>query len=172
MATLKLNYVNHVQLRQKAEPIAKFDADLKQLAHDMLETMQSRSGVGIAGPQVGVMKQIFVIEIPADRDGPDNPPHPQSGKTYFVINPQIINAADKHVEDKEGCLSIPTWFGLVSRPEWVEIMAQDLDGNSFQLKANDLLGRAFQHEFDHLQGVLFIDHIIDPDKLWQTLPEA
>lgn len=171
MATRKIVYVNDVRLRQPAEPVTQFDAALKQLVADMRQIMQSRNGVGLAGPQVGVMKRIFVVEIPPFRNGTEDTPHPQSGQTYVLINPEIVRLAKKPVAGKEGCLSIPTWYGLVERPEWVEVKAQDLDGQTFQLKVDDLLSRAFQHEMDHLEGILFTDRIIDPQKLWQILPE-
>jgi peptide deformylase len=171
MAIRKIVYVDDERLRQKAEVVTNFDANLKQLAVDMLETMRSFNGVGIAGPQLGVMQRIFVAEIPTTRDGPDSPPHPQSGETYFFINPQTVDKADKLDEGREGCLSIPTWFGLVNRAEWVEIMAQDLEGKMFQIKVDDLLSRIFQHEIDHLEGILYPDHIIAPEKFWQELPE-
>lgn len=158
------------RLRQQAKKVKQFTPALKQLAEDMLETMRVHQGVGIAGPQIGVMQRIFVAEIPASRSGTDEP-HPQSGTTYVLINPEIIQCAETLVEGREGCLSIPTWYGLVERPEWVEVRAQDLNGKKFNLKVDDLLARIFQHELDHLNGVLFIDHITDRQKLWQILPE-
>ncbi|NJN94851.1 MAG: peptide deformylase [Anaerolineales bacterium] len=158
------------RLRQQAEKVNQFTPALKQLAEDMLETMHVYHGVGIAGPQIGVMQRIFVAEIPASRSGTDEP-HPQSGTTYILINPEIVQCAETLVEGQEGCLSIPTWYGLVERPEWVEVRAQDLNGKKFNLKVDDLLARIFQHELDHLNGVLFIDHITDRQKLWQILPE-
>lgn len=158
------------RLRQQAKKVKQFTPALKQLAEDMLETMRAHQGVGIAGPQIGVMQRIFVAEIPASRSGTDEP-HPQSGTTYVLINPEIIQCAETLVEGREGCLSIPTWYGLVERPEWVEVRAQDLNGKKIKLKVDDLLARIFQHELDHLNGVLFIDHITDRQKLWQILPE-
>jgi peptide deformylase len=82
-----------------------------------------------------------------------------------------VKASDNLVEGNEGCLSIPTWQGAVERPEWVEVKAQNLQGRKIRLKVDDLLARIFQHEIDHLNGVLYIDHIKDPEKLWQILPE-
>jgi peptide deformylase len=170
MAIRSVILANDPRLRQTAKKVNLFTSDLKQLAEDMLETMGAQHGVGLAGPQIGVMQRIFVAEIPPSR-GNGTEPHPQSGVTYVLINPEIVTCAENRVEGKEGCLSIPTWYGLVERPEWVEVRAQDLDGQKIRLKVDDLLARIFMHEIDHLNGVLFIDQIKDPEKLWQILPE-
>jgi peptide deformylase len=170
MTVRKVITLDDERLRQKAKKVNQFTPALKQLAEDMLETMRTYHGVGIAGPQIGVMQRIFVAEIPASRSGTDEP-HPQSGTTYILINPEIVQCAETLIEGQEGCLSIPTWYGLVERPEWVEVQAQDLNGKKFKLKVDDLLARIFQHELDHLNGVLFIDHITDRQKLWQVLPQ-
>lgn len=169
MALREVIYMNDERLRQKAKKVTRFTPQLKKLAQDMLETMRHYQGVGLAGPQIGVMQRIFVAEIPAAR-GNGEEPHPQSGKSYVLINPEIIKAAEEMVEGQEGCLSIPGWQGLIERPGWVEVKAQNVDGKKFKLKVDDLLARVFMHEIDHLNGVLFIDHIKDPDKLWQLPP--
>jgi peptide deformylase len=170
MAVRKVITLNDERLHQKAKKVKQFTPTLKQLAEDMLETMRAHNGVGLAAPQIGVMQRIFVAEIPASRSGTDEP-HPQSGTSYILVNPEIIQHAANLVEGREGCLSIPTWYGLVERLEWVEVKAQDLDGKRIKLKVDDLLARIFQHELDHLNGVLFIDHVKDREKLWQVLPE-
>jgi peptide deformylase len=170
MAIRNVIYINDERLRQKAKKIKQFTPGLKQLAEDMLETMRSYKGVGLAGPQIGVMQRIIVAEIPASRSETDEP-HPQSGVTYVLINPEIVQTAEDLVEGREGCLSIPTWYGSVERPEWVEVKAQDLNGQKIKLKVDDLLARIFMHELDHLDGILFIDYIKDTQKLWQVLPE-
>ncbi len=171
MSILKIVYPNDQRLRQPAEKVTTFDATLSQLAADMLETMQLYDGVGLAGPQVGVMQRIFVVEIPTTPQGEEQKPHPQSGQTHVIVNPEIVDIAPESAEGLEGCLSLPTWYGAIERPEWVEIKAHDLQGRAFHLKVDDLLSRAFQHEIDHLNGVMFTERIADPDKLWQTLPE-
>ncbi len=171
MAIRKVLPGSDPRLRQKAKKIKQFSPGLKALAEDMLETMRHHRGVGLAGPQIGVMQRIFVAEIPPWRgNGPE--PHPQSGASYVLINPELVEAAENLVEGREGCLSIPTWVGLVERPEWVVVKAQDLTGRPLKLKVDDLLARIFQHELDHLNGILYIDHIKDPQKLWQETPEA
>ncbi|MEW5961184.1 MAG: peptide deformylase [Chloroflexota bacterium] len=165
MAVRKVIYVDDDRLRQKAKKVKNFTAGLKQLAQDMLETMRSYQGVGLAGPQIGVMQRLFVAEIPAGRgDGAE--PHPQSGRSYVLINPEIVKTSAELVEGQEGCLSIPNWQGLVERPQWLEIKAQDVNGRKIKLKVDDYLARIFSHEVDHLNGVLFTDHIKDPAKLW------
>jgi peptide deformylase len=168
MAVRKVIFVDDERLRQKAQKITQFTPQLNQLAQDMLETMRSYHGVGLAGPQIGMMQRIFVAQIPAGRD---NGQPPQPSQTYILINPQILKTSLELVEGEEGCLSIPGWQGLVARPGWVEIKAQDETGRSFKLRADNLLARIFMHELDHLNGVLYTDHIKDPDKLWQLETE-
>jgi peptide deformylase len=116
------------------------------------------------------MQRIFVAEIPTPTDEKTEP-HPQSGRTYVLVNPEIVKASAVLVEGQEGCLSIPYWQGLVERPEWVEIKAQNIEGRKIKLKVDDLLARIFMHEIDHLNGILYIDHIKAPEKLWQILPQ-
>jgi len=169
MTIRKLVYVGDERLRQKAKKVKQFTPGLQQLAEDMLETMRHHQGVGLAGPQIGVMQRIFVAEIPLPQNN-DTDPHPQSGKTYILVNPEIINASVDVVEREEGCLSFPGWRGLVERPEWVEVRAFDVAGRKIRLKVDDLLARIFQHEIDHLDGILYTQHIKDPEKLWQTSP--
>lgn len=169
MAIREVIYIDDERLRQKAKKVTRFTPQLKKLAQDMLETMRHNEGVGLAGPQIGVMQRIFVAEIPASREDGEEP-HPQSGKSYVLINPEIVKTTEDVAEGQEGCLSIPGWQGLVQRPAGVEVKAQNVEGKKFKLKVDDLLARIFQHEIDHLNGVLFIDHIKDPDKLWQTPP--
>jgi peptide deformylase len=171
MTTRKVIQIGDERLRQKAKKVKQFTPNLKKLAQDMLETMRGCKGVGLAGPQIGVMQRIFVAEIPLPEDK-DIEPHPQSGRTYVLVNPEIVKTAETLVEGQEGCLSIPTWQGLVERPEWVEIKAQNIEGRKIRLRVDDLLARIFMHEIDHLDGILYIDRIQSPDKLWQILDEA
>jgi peptide deformylase len=168
MAIRNIIHYPDPKLRQKANKIRTFQANLKQLADDMLATMRSHDGVGLAGPQIGVMQRIFVAEISRRTENGD--PHPHSGVTYILINPEIRKTAKDLVEGQEGCLSRPGWAGLVERPAWVEIEAQDLDGQPLKLKADGLLARIFFHEIDHLNGILYTDHITAPEKLWPLIP--
>jgi peptide deformylase len=170
MAVRTVIYIDDERLRQKAPKVTRFTPALEQLAEDMLETMRAYNGVGLAGPQLGIMQRIFVAEIPPPKNDEDES-HPQSGVSYVLVNPEISKVSKNLVEGQEGCLSIPTWYGLVERPEWVEVKAQDTQGRKLKLKVNGLLARIFMHEIDHLEGVLFLDHIKDPTKIWQLLPE-
>jgi peptide deformylase len=170
MAVRKVIYVDDERLRQKAKKVKTFTPGLKQLAQDMLETMRNYQGVGLAGPQIGVMQRIFVAEIPVSGDDGEEP-HPQSGQSYVLVNPEIVKTSPDLVEGQEGCLSIPNWQGLVERPQWVEVKAQDVNGRRIKLKVDNYLARIFSHEIDHLNGVLFTDHIKDPAKLWRVEEE-
>ncbi len=164
MALRQVIFTGDDRLRQKSKKVKQFTPGLKQLAADMLETMRHSQGVGLAAPQIGVMQRLFVAEIPAlDDDEPES--HPQNSLIYVLVNPQLIKTADNLVENEEGCLSIPDWAGLVNRPEWVELRAQDLNGKRIKLKTDGLLARIFLHELDHLDGILFVDHITDRQKL-------
>lgn len=171
MGVRNIIYVDDSRLRQKAKKVKRFTPGLKRLAQDMLETMHSAGGVGLAGPQIGVMQRIFVAEIPAAR-GEGDVPHPQSGRSYVLINPEIIKSSTEQAEGLEGCLSIPHLQGLVERPEWVQLKAQDVNGRKIRLRVDDYLARIFLHELDHLDGVLFVDHIKDPAKLWPVEDET
>lgn len=171
MAVRNIIYLNDDRLRQKAKKVTRFSPGLKTLGQDMLETMRQYQGVGLAGPQIGVMQRIFVAEIPESR-GETEEPHPQSGQSYILVNPEIVKISAETAEGQEGCLSIPGMQGLVERPKWVEVKAQNVNGKKFKLKVDGLLARIFLHEIDHLNGVLFIDRIKDPDKLWPVSPDS
>jgi peptide deformylase len=165
MAVREIIYANDPRLRQKAKQVKQFGPALKSLADDMLETLHASHGVGLAAPQIGLLQRIFVAYLPEDEEDP------QSGKPYVLINPKIVKASRDEVEGEEGCLSIPTWYGVVSRPDWVIVRAQDANGKSIRAKAEGYLARVFLHEMDHLDGILFVDRVESPDKLWQVKPE-
>lgn len=167
MAIRKIIYANDSRLRQKAKRVKQFGPVLKDLADDMLETMHSApgGGIGLAAPQIGLLQRLFVAELPEDEN------EPQSGKPFVLVNPEIVKPSRNEVEGEEGCLSIPTWYGLVWRPEWVVVKARDVNGKPMRIKAEGMLARVFLHEMDHLDGVLFIDRVESPDKLWQVKPE-
>jgi len=167
MAIREIFFADDPRLRQKAKKVKDFGPHLKKLADDMLETMHAASGVGLAGPQIGVMQRIFVAEIPADEEYP----HPDSGKPFVLINAEFTKVSEEMEEGQEGCLSIPGWIGLVDRHTAIEVKAQTVTGKRIKMKATDFLARVFQHERDHLDGILFIDHIADKEKLWQITAE-
>lgn len=144
MSVLDIHLLGSPVLRERAEEIAVVDAELRALIDNMFETMAVACGVGLAANQVGVARRVAVIN--ADQ------------QTFAMINPQIV-AEDGKATAEEGCLSIPEAFAEVTRPEFVTLEALDEDGVPFRLEASGLVARAIQHEIDHLDGILFIDHL-------------
>jgi len=138
-------------LRQPAARVREFGPELHRLLDDMLETMRQAPGVGLAAPQIGVGQRITVVEYPDDEDDPEN-----TMRVYELVNPEIIKMKGSEV-GQEGCLSIPGIAADVDRRTQVVLKAQDRHGKEFRLKAYDWLARIFQHEIDHLQGVLMTD---------------
>jgi peptide deformylase len=165
MASREIIYANNPRLREKAKRVKQFGSPLKALADDMLETMHEAHGIGLAAPQIGLLQRMFVAQLPEDEEDP------QSGKPFVLINPEVVKTSRNEFEGEEGCLSIPTWYGLVWRPEWAVVKAQDVNGKPIRIKAEGLLARVFLHEMDHLDGVLFVDRVENPEKLWQVKPE-
>ena len=140
-------------LTKKCRPVEKFDDRLASLLDDMYETMMAGNGVGLAAPQVGMLRRVFVIDI-------------GEGKLEFV-NPEIIKTSGRQ-ETGEGCLSCPGEYGITVRPRFVTVKAQDRNGKEFTMDASDLLAKAICHENDHLDGILFKAHVIrmlDEDEL-------
>jgi peptide deformylase len=133
-------------LRQKAEKIDKFDSALINTAIEMLEILKRDKGVGLAGPQVGLMKRIFVSRVEGDEE-----------RVY--INPSILETSHKTVKIEEGCLSVPGVFASVDRSEMIKIQAWNEKGRPFTLETGGILARVILHEYDHLEGVLFFDHL-------------
>ncbi|MBU8922113.1 MAG: peptide deformylase [Bacteroidales bacterium] len=136
-------------LRKKSEKVTEFDDELLAFLDDMAETMILEDGVGLAAPQVGVSKQIAVI----NRE-PGNP-----ASLIKVINPEIVNFSDENENVEEGCLSVPGIRGKVVRPTSLEMTYQDEKGERYELKTDGLEARIIQHELDHLNGVLFVDKL-------------
>lgn len=157
MAVKKIVVIGDDVLRQEARKVKKFDKDLHRLIDDMVATMRDAPGVGLAAPQVGVSQRVIVVEIPEEEDDP------QSGKLYEFVNPEIIFASDEEVEGEEGCLSIPNLVGDVWRAQRVVVKGQDRNGKNQKVEADEWLARVFQHEVDHLNGVLFIDRVDGPE---------
>lgn len=142
----------HPVLRLKAKPVKDFDQDFQTLVDDMLETMRSAPGVGLAAPQVGESVQLVVVEFGHEDD--ENVPK----KTYVIVNPEIVKRSDELVTDVEACLSVPDLAGEVERHHSIVVKAQDRHGHQRKLTLHGWLARIFQHEIDHLNGVLYIDH--------------
>lgn len=136
-------------LRVRCPEVTEFDAELRRLADDMVETMHAAVGIGLAAPQVGVETRFMVV----DPSGGE-----QEGTVLALANP-VIETEDGNDTLAEGCLSIPGFTEKVDRPLTIRVRAQDLDGKPFELEAEDLLARVICHELDHLNGVLFVDHL-------------
>ena len=147
---LDIHYLGDRVLRQPAKRIAKVDDKLRHTIKEMLQTMYSADGIGLAAPQVGINKQLIVIDIALDQ--PDEPP-------LILINPKIINSSSNLCNSEEGCLSIPGVYLEVTRPDAIEISYKNELGKPCKLKATGLLSRAIQHEMDHLNGVMFVDRV-------------
>jgi len=156
MAVRKIIGLDNPILREKAQRVRTFDARLHELLDDMLETMIEAPGVGLAAPQVAVSQRIIVVRLSDDEDSLEEYGD-QAGVLYEVINPEIVRAAKDTVDGVEACLSIPGYFGSVDRFVGVTIKGQDRHGAEIRVKARDWLARVFQHEIDHLDGVLYID---------------
>jgi peptide deformylase len=148
MARLEVRLLGDPVLRTEAEPVETIDAELRRLAADMFETMYAEEGVGLAAPQVGILKRLVVIDPQSDDVEP-----------FALINPTVIGTGDETERSEEGCLSVPGLKELVERPVRVTVEATDLDGQSIRIEADGLLGRILQHEVDHLNGVLFLDRV-------------
>ncbi len=147
--TNKIRVYGDPVLKAVAEKVQNIDGKLVALADDMLDTMYEAPGIGLAGPQIGVQKQIFVWDIDDD---------PQ-----VILNPTIVEASGEWVYD-EGCLSIPGLFVEMVRPKQILVRGVDLDGNEIEVEADELLARLFQHEIDHLQGVLMFDRMTEDQR--------
>ncbi len=157
---LTIHYLGDRVLRQPAKRIAKVDESVRKLIKDMLQTMYSSDGIGLAAPQVAINKQLIVIDC--EPDNPANPP-------LVLINPQIVGYGEQLCNAEEGCLSIPGVYMDVTRPETIEISYKDENGRPRQFKASGLLARAIQHEMDHLNGVMFVDRVENSIALTQEL---
>lgn len=145
MSLLDIRVLGDPILRQETRPVEEITDELRQLVDDMFETMHAAQGIGLAAPQVGRTERLTVVQIEADR--------------FVLINPEIVVAEGKKLKGEEGCLSIPDVYGDVERPAHVVVRALDLEGKPFEVEANELLARCFQHEIDHLHGKLFIDYL-------------
>ena len=138
------------RLRLKSEPIKKIDAGIRKLVDDMLETMYKAPGIGLAAIQVGVAKRVITLDLSKK----DNDHEPR-----VFINPEILWQSDKRAKFEEGCLSIPDYYQEVERPAEVKVKYLDLAGKQREIDAKGLLATCLQHEIDHINGVLFIDHL-------------
>jgi peptide deformylase len=136
-------------LEEPAANVKKFDAGLAELVDDMFASMYAANGVGLAAPQIGKSIRLTVIDVTAGKN-------PEA--KIVLVNPEIIHA-EGEVREEEGCLSVPGFRGYVVRPQFVTVKAQDINGEPFELRGENLLARAFCHEIDHLNGILFLQHL-------------
>jgi peptide deformylase len=150
MAVKKIITYPHPVLRQKTKEVTVFDDDLRQLVADMIETMYAAPGVGLAANQIGVSLQVVVIDITAGKE--------EKKQQCVYVNPEILQGEGTQVGE-EGCLSVVDFSADVKRFKKIKVRAQDLDGNTEEFEAEDRFARIIQHEVDHLNGILFIDHI-------------
>jgi peptide deformylase len=136
-------------LEKPGAPVNKFDAELEELAEDMFASMYAAQGVGLAAPQIGKSLRIAVVDVTAGKN-------PEA--KIVLANPEIIHA-EGEVREEEGCLSVPGFRGYVLRPQFVTVKAQNAKGEEFEIRGENLLARAFCHEIDHLNGILFLQHL-------------
>lgn len=168
MAVLDIHVIDDPVLRRKAKKAVKVTPELRQLIDDMIETMRDTPGVGLAAPQVGVSERVIVVEYAEDDEDEDAPPARK--KLYVVINPEIIWASEELVEGAEGCLSVPGWLGDVARHDAIALKGLNRSGQKIKINAEGWLARIFQHEIDHLDGILYIDRLVSPDTLRRVTP--
>jgi peptide deformylase len=154
VAILEMRLLPDPILRKKAVKVAKVTPQIEKLVESMVETMRDQRGVGLAANQVGVLQKIAVIETP------------EMEEPLVLINPEVMKT-DGERQVEEGCLSVPGYRGLVNRSETVRIKAMGLDGKIYRLNAEDLLAQALEHEIDHLNGILYIDHLVDHESLYK-----
>ncbi|MFC2035573.1 peptide deformylase [Chloroflexota bacterium] len=151
MAILPIRVVPDPILRQKAKRVRSIDSSIEKLIDNMFETMHSASGVGLAAPQVGIPLRVIVIGLPEQED-------------IALINPQIVRRSGDRLVN-EGCLSVPGFIGQIKRALSVTAKGRDQNGKEIRVKADELLAQALEHEIDHINGVLYIDHLKNMDDL-------
>jgi peptide deformylase len=153
MAILPIRTSPDTILRQKAKKVTSIDESIQKLVDDMIETMHAASGVGLAAPQIGVSLRVVVIGIPDE-------------EIITLINPEIVKKGGERVLI-EACLSVPGYQGEISRAVWVKVKGKDRYGKEVRIRGEELLGQALEHEIDHLNGVLYIDHAESGGKLYK-----
>ncbi len=157
---LQVHKLGDKVLRQPAKRISKVNDEIRTLAYQMLQTMYSYDGIGLAATQVGISKQLIVIDIHPDQ--PEAPP-------LVLVNPEITDRGGDLCSGEEGCLSVPQVFMEVVRPDRVTVVYRDLDGRPQKLTTEGLLARVIQHEMDHLNGIMFVDRVQNAISLSQSL---
>ena len=156
MSLLPIRIFGDPVLRQRAIEVTDFDDALRRLADDMLETMRAATGAGLAGNQVGVLRRLFVYEWIQERGG--------EGQFGTLVNPEVVETSEELQDGEEGCLSFPGLFYPAERPLRARVRAQDVHGEEVEMEGEGMLARIFLHEIDHLNGILFIDHLALHDR--------
>jgi peptide deformylase len=163
MALLEIKTIPDQVLRRKAQPVEKIDDETRELIDNMVETMREAPGVGLAAPQVGISQRVIVVEYTTNEDDEDAPK-----KLFTMINPEIKILDDEKVLGIEGCLSLPGLLGEVDRAFKVSVKGINRQGNRTRVKAEGWLARIFQHEIDHLDGIVFTDRA---SRIWKPEPD-
>jgi len=166
VAIKKILFHDNPLLRQKSQRLKKIEPSTQALIDDMIETMRAANGVGLAAPQIGVLRRVIVIEIPPETDEPES-----KSQLYVLINPEIVKRSDEEEVADEGCLCLPNYVAEVPRAFAVTAKGKDRHGKDIRVKGQGLLARALQHEIDHLDGVLFTDRMEDPSTLRYVPPK-
>ena len=159
LAVLPILEIPHPTLRQRARKVRKIGPKTLRLAYDMIDTMRDAGGVGLAANQVGSLQRVIVIQLPNNEE-----------EASVYVNPEILHREGRR-EVEEGCLSVPGFKGLITRSLWVRFGALDHTSKTVKLKAEELLSQALEHEVDHLNGILYLDHLESHDKLVEIEPE-
>ena len=143
-------------LRQKAKKVSRIDGSIQRLIDDMIKTMRRANGVGLAAPQIGVPLRVIVVQMPSE-------------EPVVLINPEIARRTGEQ-EVTEGCLSVPGYYGEIKRSAEVVVKGKNRNGKVIRIRAEGLMAEAMQHEIDHLNGTLYIDHVESPEKLQKIVP--
>ena len=159
MSVLPMHIVPDPILREKAKRVGNIGPSTQKLIDDMIETLENAQGVGLAANQIGVLQRVIVIQMPEEEE------------PRVFVNPELVRQEGER-EIGEGCLSIPGYRGLVKRSVDVRVKGRDRKGKSVRVKADGLLAQALEHEIDHLNGVLYIDRLVDSESLWKEEPPA
>ena len=155
MTELRMRLLPDPILREQAKKVGKVQSNMKKFTDDMIETMHSQQGVGLAANQIGSLQKVAVIQLP------------EWEEAMVLINPEIVKQEGER-EVEEGCLSIPGYRGMVKRSVSVRARAIGLDGKVMRIKADELFAQALEHEINHLNGILYIDRLVSPDSLWKV----
>jgi peptide deformylase len=159
VAIFPLVHTPNPVLRRKTKLVKTVDRRIRKLVDDMIETMHDAHGVGLAANQVGISLRVAVIQLPEEETA------------MILINPKVMRLEGERELEGEGCLSVPGFRGTVKRAEQIRVRALDIDGKEFRVRAtDDLLAQALEHETDHLDGVLYLDHLVSEDSIWEEPP--